>query len=731
MDMKEKVYATLVANGFFNTADVNAIVVKLSRELGISNRKATTAIADLVQERRLSVSNHGREIKNSGKVSVGVYHASKGAYGFITVKGQEQDIYVPDGGGAREGDIVELAFFRGSKGQEKAFISRIVERHTDRIIGVVRKTETGYFLFMPDDKTIPEYLLPQDKMSKECEGKKCSLKVTVEPSTRGSGAGVIEKVYGFADDPIAENVAIADHFGFSKEFPPEVMREVASIPTEVRPEDREGRLDLRHLPFTTWDPKGCKDKDDAMYVEKTDKGYKVYVAIADVAHYVRRGSAIDREAYRRGTSCYLGDGVYPMLPPELSNGICSLNEGVDRLVLASVINIDNNGEIIDFECHEAVINVAHSLSYEEAEDIHLSRNGKHLEFSDIKGTVDMLYEAYIVLDKKLKTRGAISFKSKEPTFSFDWTRSEVLAVTDTSDDLSHAVVEQMMILNNEIIPILAEQKGLNILYRVHEKPRADKISTVNNMLRSCEFEHMLQPSYYSYQKLTELISGTKYEDILTSYALRSMAKAKYGPENVGHFGLASEAYAHTTSPIRRYPDLEVHGAVKDCIHGRKPYYTKAELEAMGEHLSEQERLAESAEVQSDKVLCAYWASRHIGEIFDGYVSQVSQGAVTVRVGMIDICVPISELENGSTADYRLSKDRMSLVDRYSGKTYALADEIVVKIADADIGEKVIYATTDLEKTLELPQEQVEEKVKPKAESQEKPATAPVIETPKQ
>ncbi len=705
MELKEKVYATLVANKFFDTTDTITIVSALCKKLGISNSKASFALADLIHEKRLSASKSGREIKNNGKVSVGVYHASKGAYGFITVKGQERDIYVADGSGAREGDIVELAFFNGSNGKEKAFISKIVKRQKNKIIGVVRKTDEGVFVFVPDEKNTPEYVLPQGKEMKDKEGKKCSLRITTEATSKTPGEGVIDKVYGYAEDPIAENRAIADSFGFSKTFPESVMAEVAAIPQQVLPEELEGRLDLRHLKFTTWDPKSCKDKDDAMYVEKTENGYRVYVAIADVAHYVKRGSAIDREAYARGTSCYLGDGVYPMLPPELSNGICSLNEGEDRLVLASIIDIDNEGRIQNFSCHEAVINVVHSLSYEEAEDIHLSRNGKEVEFADVKETVDTLYEAYAVLAKKLETRGSISFKSKEPTFSFDWSRREVLDVTDTSRDLSHAVVEQMMILNNEILPIELESRGLRCLYRVHDKPQDDKLMTTNGVLEHFGISHTLRDDPVSYQALTHLISGSKYEDILTGYALRSMCKARYQPENIGHFGLASQGYAHTTSPIRRYPDLAVHRILKENIHGHDNIYSTGALETMGEHLSEQERLAEAAEVQSNQVLCAYWGTRHIGEIFDGYISQLSQDSVTVRVGMVDFCVPLAELEHGKLAEYRLSKDRMTLTDRHSGKTYALADDMSVKLTHASVGNRKIYATSDLEKVLELPLDQ--------------------------
>lgn len=708
-------YKKLLETNFFGTEDLMIITLRLAKTFKVSEKKVAAALGGLVRDGILVTGRDGKTttLKNNVTKTTGVFHDSKGKgkYGFITVEGYESDLYIPDAGSAKEGDIVELSIIngRGKNGEPKAILGQVIERQKESLIGVVRKTKQGTYVFKPDGEQGVVYAIPQDGVSKEAEGKKCSLKVSMFASTKDNmGVGAIEKTFGFAEDPIAENGAIAYQFGFSKEFPKEVMDEVAKIPQEVTPEDMKGRLDLRHIPFTAWDPEGCKDKDDAMYVEKTKYGYKAYIAIADVSHYVKPGSAIDKEAYLRGTSCYLGDGVYPMLPPELSNGICSLNEGTDRLAHVAIVDIDENGEILHFDFKKSVIHIAKSLAYEEAEAIH---TGALIGYEDIKPEIDLLYEAHDVLKKKLSLRGAISFKSKEPTFGFNEDKTNVVDVVNKGDDESHSVVEQMMLLANEAGAIYLQERFIGGLYRVHEKPRADKIATVNNMLKALEIEHTLDASNSSYQTLTKKIANSKYEDFITSLALRSMAKAKYQPENVGHFGLASPEYLHFTSPIRRYPDLVCHRAIANREMGLKEPYTKAELVKMGEHLSEQERKAESAEVQSDKLLCAYWANNHVGEIFDGYVSSLSQGAIDVRVGMVTLTVPLMNLAGGESADYRLNKTRTALVDRYSGAEYKLADDISVKISEADIENKVIYATTDLTQTQEVIETQTEGKHK--------------------
>lgn len=719
-------YKKLLETEFYNgTTDTYTLTLKLAKEFGVSTKKVATALAGLISEGILATDKSGRNIRHNVSMKTGVFHDSKGKgkYGFITVDGYEKDLYIPDAGNAKEGDIVELSIIGRGEGEEpKAVLSKVLERKTKNLIGVVRKTTRGY-VFKPDGEAGVEYYIAQNGVAKDAEGKKCSLEVAQYADTNSLvGTGIIRKTFGFAEDPIAENRAIAYQYGFSKEFPQEVMDEVAKIPQEVTSEDMQGRLDLRHLPFTAWDPASCKDKDDAMYVEKTATGYKVYVAIADVGHYVKPGSAIDREAYKRGTSCYLGDGVYPMFPPELSNGICSLNEGVDRLAHVAIVDIDEKGKILDFGFKKSVIHVKKSLAYEEAEAIH---TGELVEgYEDIKKDVDLLYEAHKILAKKLEKQGAISFKSKEPTFSFNEDRTGVVDVLDKGADESHAVVESMMLLANVSGALYLKKNKIDGLYRVHEGPREDKIATVNSMLKVLGIDHTLEPNNYSYQQLTKKLSNSKYEDFLTSLALRSMSKAKYQPEDLGHFGLAQAevmgGYLHFTSPIRRYPDLVVHRAIASCEQGLTRPYSKKKLEEMGEYLSMQERQAEFAEVESDKVLCAYWAKGHIGETFDGYISKLSQDSISARIGLVDVTIPTMCLEGGEKADYKLNKAKTAIFDKNTGKVYRLADDISLKIAQADVSNKMIFGVEDFTQTLENNEveTQVEDYSKPKTASKE-------------
>lgn len=711
MELKNKVYETLVNNNFYNLTDAQTIILKLSKELNVSNNKIFNAIKELIVEEKISA--EGKEIKNRGQILQGVFHDSKSTYGFVTVPGFERDFFVRDKRGAMEGDKIQIGFINNN-GKQEAFISKILERENSIILGTVQKTSTGLYVFKPDDKRIPICAIAQDSKAKEALGKKCSLKMlSNEVGKNEHGYGIIDRVFGFAEDPIVENIAIAYKYGFTKEFPAEVMAEVARIPQEVTKEDMVGRLDLRKLDFMPWDPKGCKDKDDAMYVEKTKTGYRAYVAIADVSHYVKEGSAIDREAYKRGTSCYLGDGVYPMLPPELSNGICSLNDNVPRLVQVAIVDIDEKGKILDFQFEKAVIEIKQSFCYEDAEKIHLCQEGLDVKYKKQKPQIDLLYKVSDILTQKLNARGSLTFKSNEPTFKFDETKTRVVDVLDTSDVTSHNVVEQFMILANEAAAMYLQRNQLNGLYRIHEGPRQDKLAEVNRILQALKIDYRLEPTPHSYQRLTEIIKGSKYEDFITGIMLRSLNKAKYNPVNVGHFGLASVNYLHFTSPIRRYPDLEDHRIIAG--HNKKSVRTKskAELEERGMHLTEQEKKAEQAEVQSDKLLNALWASEHVGEMVKGYISALSKGAVTIRVGLVEMTIPVTELANGDIADYKLSDDKMTLKDKYSKNRYSLADEIEVMIYQADIENKMILATTDLTKELKKAPRKQEERTKPK------------------
>ena len=704
----EEAYTNIVVNDFYGASgDTAKVVQNLARDMGLSTKKVAHIVAQLVEDKYLIYSKKEGQLLDGRHIMKGVFHPYKAGKGFVTVEGMPHDIKVKGTKYAREGDLVEIVYF-GEEMPENVGVSKVIKRNNDHVIGIVAKSETGHYVLKPlHEPYSREYLLPTGETTANFEGQICSMKITVFESAQGCGAGTIEKSFGFAEDPIAQNGATAFKYGFVKEFPEDVMAEVERIPDHVLDEERVGRVDLRHLPIISCDPKSCKDKDDAYYIERTPNGYRAYVAIADVSHYVKPGSAIDKEALHRGTSCYIGDGVYPMLPPQLSNGICSLHAGVDRLAVASIIDFDINGNITNTDVQRAVINVKHSISYEEQEDIYLGKNGADKKFADIKPVVDLLYEGHRVLERNVKSKGKIEFSTDEPKYIFDSTKTKVLDVVGQGQEESHAVVESFMILNNVAIAQRATQRGLNVARRNHAVPTEDKINFFNRDLRMFGIDYIVKDYSKSFQTLMERkdVKNSKYYPIIVSKGLRSMQKANYGVEREGHFALGLPDYLHFTSPIRRYVDLVNHRITFYDIEQSSEWVSRGRLETLTQHLSERDRAAESAENEANKGLNANYAEGQIGRVFDGYIKDIGGKEITVGIknNLVNLTIPTAELKGGYNAHYKASDNHMQMVDVRTGHKYNLGDTIPVMIASVDRSRDVIIATTDLHKKLEIPQ----------------------------
>lgn len=564
------------------------------------------------------------------------------------------------------------------------------------VLGVIKQDKNGTFWFDPNANNLPQIMLVGTDDVKQAVGKRCCCDVS---SRDNKFVANIEQVFGEVDDPISENVAIAFKYGFKKQFEKQVMDEVASTPQTVLPQDYAGRTDMTDVFFMTWDPAGCKDKDDAIYAEQTDFGYKVYVAIADVAHYVKRGTELDKEATRRGNSCYLGNGVYPMLPPELSNGICSLNPNVPRLALVCQIDIDKKGKILKYNFEKAVINVKQSFAYEEAEKVHLNQDGYDKKFAQAKPYVETLYKITDALEKKMTNRGNLTFISYEPEFRFNRENNKVEDVENTGSERSHKVVEEFMILANEATAKFFAEYEIDGVYRVHAKPREQELPKINAELEKYGITQKLTPDNFSYQKVLELIKQHPSAEYLNDIVLRSMRKAKYSPKNEGHFGLASKGYTHFTSPIRRYADTLAHRIISEFLECGKSRETSQHIEYITQHINEQERKAAKAEVESDKYLCCMWAENHTGEVFEGYITKLTSNVVTVRRKGIKLEIPTFMLQNGTAGQYALSPDLTSLKDEKTGVEYTVGQKINFVITDVDKEKYNIYATADCEKYL--------------------------------
>ncbi len=691
MQLKDKIFDIMVEENLFGKNYIAAIN-KVSKLLNKNSKAIMLEFQNLRAEGSIKFSN--KKFVNNRPLYKGVYHSSSLNLGYVEVDGFDKKFVVENCNRALNGDVVEVCI-NDNEQLTRATVLKVLEKNKQNIVGRVIKMQSGIVAFIPDKKQYGEIIaLLQDEISKSAIDHKCIINIS-NSSDNVISVGKIEKILGLAGDPITENIAIAYKYGFEKEFPQKVMNEVKYIPTTVSKEDCIGRLDLRNKNFITIDPSTCKDMDDAVYIEKTANGYKIYIAIADVAHYVKLNSEIDKEAFKRGTSDYLGDGVYPMLPEELSNGICSLNEKVDRLVRATIVDIDKNGKILNYKLAPAVINSKHKLSYDIADDIHFNRNGADKKYFDIKNQIDMMFKASDILVNVRKNRGALFIESEEPTFKLDDTKTQVLDITDHHSELeSTKIIESFMILNNEVVGKFFIDNNVFTMFRVHEKPLPSQIDEINDVLSYFNMEH-IEANSISYQNLAEKIKGNKFEDYLTVRILRSMQKAVYSPQIIGHFGLASKSYLHFTSPIRRYADLIVHRILNSYETDKKYLPTLETLEFMGQHISEREKNANDSENESNKLMYTMWAEKHINEVLDGEIFDFNEKGVVVKYKLIEVYIPYGNFEKITSCGYKLNKTHTCILNKETGKKYTVGDKIKFKILSANRIDRTINATTDL------------------------------------
>lgn len=526
---------------------------------------------------------------------------------------------------------------------------------------------------------------------KDSIGKTCLVDLSYKD---GKILTTIKDVYGFADDPISENIAIADKYGFTKNFPDEVLDEAAKIPQEVTDEQRVGRTDMENIPFVTIDPKGCKDKDDAVYDEPTERGFKLYVAIADVSSGVLAGSALDKEAFKRGNSAYLGGGVYPMLPPELSNGIFSLDENKPRLAMVVSAEITRDGKILNPKVENAVIKVKKSYSYEEAEKTHLSQDGFEVTNKATKQSIDDMYKNTEVLEHMLSKM--MNLENNEPAYKFSADGKQVEEILPSNEEYSHKVIETRMIIANEIVAEFFKRKHLAGVFRTHDSPNKEKLGQLSAIMGFYGIKTKLKSTTASYKKLIDEVENHPAKDYLMGLICKSLPKAKYVATKikVAHFGLGitdeDPGYMHFTSPIRRYSDLITHRMLKDIMIGKKHSIEMQTLSQVANHLCIQERNAEKAEKESDEYLACLWAKNHMGEELEGYIAQIQGKSIKVMAsnGTVPVSIPLANLYDAQNQNYFVSKDGMKICGK--SKTYELGQKIKFRIGLVDLENRSIH-----------------------------------------
>jgi ribonuclease R len=568
---------------------------------------------------------------------------------------------------------------RDHRGRPQGGIVEVLERASRRIVGRLH-SEHGVLFLVPEDRRIShDIMVPPAEAAKAKAGEVVTVELVVQPSRNAKPIGRVAEVLGHYADPGMEIEIAVRKFDLPHEFSKKALAAARAMPDAVRPEDAAGRKDLRELAFVTIDGETARDFDDAVYCRKEGKGFRLWVAIADVSHYVRHGDPLDVEARERGTSVYFPRRVIPMLPEKISNGLCSLNPNVDRLAMVCEMDVTPKGELARYAFYPAVFRSAARLTYTQVWNwLSEKKAPEHLV---------VLYEAFKVLLDARTRRGAIDFETVETRMVFDAKGKIEKIVAEQRND-AHRVIEECMLAANVCAGNFLAEHAHPALYRVHDVPSAEKVAALRDFLG----EIGLQlpggeiPRPMDYAQLLEKIRKRPDFILLQTILLRSLKQAVYSPNNAGHFGLAFDAYVHFTSPIRRYPDLLVHRAIK-AVLARKKYdggsAAGIDWEAMGRHCSETERRADDASRDVENWLKCYYMQDHVGGSFAGTITGVAPFGlfVTLDEYFVDGLVHISELGR----DYfQHDPARHMLLGERTGKRYRLADRMTVKLVRVDL-----------------------------------------------
>ena len=614
-------------------------------------------------------------------------------FGFVEIEGQDEDIFIPesDTGTAMHQDKVRIIIRNDKKEgkRQEGVVVKVLERGMPEIVGTYQLNRDFGFVISDNPKFSKDIFIPR----KEAAGIKNGDKVIVVITDYGSGnknpEGKIKENLGNIRTPGTDILAIVKSFGIPSEFPEKVMKQAQRVPDHVLDADRDGRLDLRHLQTVTIDGEDAKDLDDAISLTKEGDIYHLGVHIADVSNYVQYNSALDREALKRGTSVYLADRVVPMLPERLSNGICSLNQGEDRLALSCLMDINEKGKVVSHQIAETVINVNERMCYTDVKNI----------LEDTDEEAKKRYEALIPMFFMMKELSGILRNSRHHrgSIDFDFPESKIILnaagkaidVKPYEANVATKIIEDFMLMANETVAQEYCTEEIPFVYRTHDNPDPEKVESLLTLLHNQgvkiqKAKEEITPK--EIQQIIESIEGLPNEAMISRLVLRSMKQAKYTTECSGHFGLAAKYYCHFTSPIRRYPDLQIHRIIKDNLRGRLMREGRTEhyaeiLDEVARQSSVCERRADEAERESDKLKKAEYMSYHLGEEFEGIISGVTGWGLYVELpNTVEGLVHVNTLRDDY---YVFDQESYELRGEMTKKVYKLGDKVRVRVADAD------------------------------------------------
>nr|WP_308545020.1 ribonuclease R [uncultured Lachnoclostridium sp.] len=646
----------------------------------------------LLSDGKIMLDGNGRYKETNGNIKTGIFSGTTRGFGFVKIEGEEgEDIFIPESEtkGALNKDRVQIAIFEEQSGKRReGSVISILERNVTELVGTFQKSKNFGFVIPDNTKFNSDIFIPKEHTKGAVNGHKVLVQLTDYGSETKNPEGKIAKIIGHINDPGVDVVSVILENGLPTEFPDEVMKQVERIGEEVSSADIGGRVDLRNLQTVTIDGEDAKDLDDAITISKQGDIYLLGVHIADVSNYVTEGSPLDKEALKRGTSVYLVDRVIPMLPHKLSNGICSLNAGSDRLALSCMMEIDEKGNVVGHRIAETVINVDRRMTYTSVKKILDDHDeAERKEYEELVPMFELMLELANILREKRRKRGSIDFDFPESKITLD-SDGRPTEIKPYERNKATKIIEDFMLIANETVAEDFFWQELPFVYRSHENPDLEKIQKLSIFINNFGYtmrigQEEIHPK--ELQKLLIKIDGKPEEALISRLTLRSMKQAKYTTTCDGHFGLSTKYYCHFTSPIRRYPDLQIHRIIKENLRGglkekRINHYENI-LNEVARQSSLTERRADESEREVEKLKKVEYMSQFIGQTFEGVISGVTSWGMYVELpNTVEGMIRLSDMHD----DYYIyDEEHYLLTGEHTKRTYKLGEAVVIRVEDTD------------------------------------------------
>lgn len=702
IEEKKKIILDILAGEFYVPMKIKELAIVLN--VPKYNREELAYVVNLLEsEGKLVITKRGKimlpeklgkvEEKMESDLIEGVFESNQRGFGFVRMEDGD-DIFVPESQvhGALHTDKVLVKIT--SKGKDDGKLKRegeivkVLERGFDEIVGIFKKSKSFGFVISDNTKFTKDIYIPVERSKGAVTGHKVVVKITDFGGKNKKPEGIVKKIIGHVNDPGTDILSVVESFNIPMEYPKDMLEQIEDMPEEVPAKDKAGRLDLTGIQMVTIDGEDAKDLDDAISLSKENGIYKLGVHIADVSNYVTENSPLDREALKRGTSVYLVDRVIPMLPHKLSNGLCSLNAGVDRLALSCIMEIDEKGKVIGHKIAETVVNIDKRMTYTAVNKI-LALNDEEAikEYEELVPMFKLMEELAAILREKRRTRGSIDFDFPESKIYLD-EKGFPTDILPYERNVATKIIEDFMLIANETVAEDFFWQELPFVYRTHDNPDPEKMLKLGTFISN--FGYGIKTSGNEVhpkelQKLLDRIAGSPEEALISRLTLRSMKQAKYTTVSTGHFGLATQYYCHFTSPIRRYPDLQIHRIIKENLRGklsekRIRHYENI-LPEVSQEASRFERRAEEAERDVEKMKKVQYMSRRIGEEYEGVISGITAYGMYVELpNTVEGMVHVSSMRDDY---YHYDGDHYEMVGEKTGNVYRLGQKVRILVENTD------------------------------------------------